>query len=57
MKSKACARARSQLGAQDARQADTQRQRQLTDKAREAIALDLFARKRKPILILKPKAV
>jgi hypothetical protein len=44
---------RSQLGAQGASQADQSR---LMDKEREAIALDLFDRKRKPIPIRKPKA-
>jgi hypothetical protein len=34
----------------------TRRQWHLTDKERQAIALDLFARNRKPIPILKPKA-
>ena len=44
---------RSQLDAQGASQADQSR---LTDKEREAIALDLFHRERKPIPIRKPEA-
>jgi hypothetical protein len=38
-----------------ARAKRTRRQWHLTDKEREAIALDLFARTRKPIPVLKPK--